>query len=189
VPGMRVAAPRDSTRLRQLLREAVSWSHGPTALRFPKASVGEDIPAIDRLGGLDVLRRDEDAHVLLISVGAMATLVLDVADRLHAQGVGVTVVDPGWVLPVDDALPALAAAHEMVVVVEDNGAVGAVGDAVSRELRSRGIAAPVRSFSLPQRFLDAGDRAEVLSAAGLTAQEVARAIVESAARLDPTLVR
>jgi 1-deoxy-D-xylulose-5-phosphate synthase len=189
VPGMRVAAPRDATRLRDLLREAVSWSDGPTALRFPKASVGEDIVAIDRIGGLDVLRRDEDAHVLLVSVGAMAPLVLNVADRLYAQGVGVTVVDPRWVLPVDDALPALAAAHELVVVVEDNGAVGAVGDAVSRELRARGIAAPVRSFSLPQRFLDAGKRTEVLTAAGLTAQDVARAIVESAARLDPTLVR
>src|SRR6059058_6440469 len=92
VPGMRVAAPRDATRLRDLLREAVAWSDGPTALRFPKASVSADIGAIDRVGGMDVLRRDDDAQVLLVSVGAMAPMVLDVADRLHAQGVGVTVV-------------------------------------------------------------------------------------------------
>ena len=41
VPGMRVAAPRDATRLRQLLRESVEHDTGPTALRFPKASVAD----------------------------------------------------------------------------------------------------------------------------------------------------
>jgi 1-deoxy-D-xylulose-5-phosphate synthase len=190
VPGMRVAAPRDAARLRELLHEAVDHADGPTAMRFPKASVADtDIAAIDRIGGLDVLRRDSDADVLLVSVGAVAPMVLDVAERLHAQGIGVTVVDPRWVLPVADAMPALAAAHGLVAVVEDNGAVGAVGDAVSRELRQRAIRVPVRSFALPQRFLEVGKRAEVLAAVGLTAQDVAREIVEAVARLDPTLVR
>ena len=45
VPGMRVAAPRDAARLREELAEAVAVSDGPTALRFPKGDVGEDIPA------------------------------------------------------------------------------------------------------------------------------------------------
>jgi 1-deoxy-D-xylulose-5-phosphate synthase len=190
VPGMRVAAPRDAARLRELLHEAVADDTGPTAVRFPKASVADaDIAALDRIGGLDVLRRDDDADVLLVSVGALAPMVLDVAARLNAQGIGVSVVDPRWVLPVDDAMPALAAAHGLVAVIEDNGAVGAVGDAVARELRQRGIRVPVRSFALPQRFLEVGKRAEVLAAAGLTAQDVAREIVEAVARLDPTLVR
>jgi 1-deoxy-D-xylulose-5-phosphate synthase len=189
VPGMRVAAPRDAARLRDLLREAVEHDGGPTAVRFPKASVGDDIAALDRVGGMDVLRRDSDADVLLVSVGALASMVLDVAERLNAQGIGVTVVDPRWVLPVDDAMPALAAAHGLVAVIEDNGAVGAVGDAVARELRQRGIRTPVRSFALPQRFLDVGKRPQVLAGAGLAAQDVARDIVEAVARLDPTLVR
>jgi 1-deoxy-D-xylulose-5-phosphate synthase len=176
--------------LRELLHEAVEDDSGPTAVRFPKASVADsDLAAIDRIGGLDVLRRDDDADVLLVSVGALAPMVLDVAERLHAQGIGVSVVDPRWALPVDDAMPALAAAHGLVAVIEDNGAVGAVGDAVARELRQRGIRVPVRSFALPQRFLDVGKRAEVLAAAGLTAQDIAREIVEAVARLDPTLVR
>ena len=189
VPGMRVAAPRDATRLRALLHEAVEWQDGPTAVRFPKASVADDIEAVDRIGGLDVLRRDSDAEVLLVSVGALAPMVLDVAARLQAQGIGVTVVDPRWVLPVDDAMPALAAAHGLVAVIEDNGAVGAVGDAIAREVRQRGIRVPVRSFALPQRYLDVGKRADVLVATGLSAQEIAREIVEAVARLDPSLVR
>jgi 1-deoxy-D-xylulose-5-phosphate synthase len=183
VPGMRVAAPRDATRLRELLREAVEYGDGPTALRFPKASVADDdIDPLDRVGGMDVLRRDDDADVLVVSVGAVAPLALEVADRIGAQGVGVTVVDPRWVLPVDGALPALAAAHALVVTVEDNGRAGGIGDAVARELRARSIATPVQSVALPQQFLPTGRRDALLRELGLSAQEIARAAVEAVAR-------
>jgi 1-deoxy-D-xylulose-5-phosphate synthase len=184
VPGMRVAAPRDAVRLCELLREAVADETGPTALRFPKAPAGNEIVAVDRVGAMDILRRDESSDVLLISVGALAPLCLDVAERVAAQGLGVTVVDPRWVLPVDDGLPALCAAHEFVVVVEDGVVAGGVGSAVSRELRARGIEVPVCDIALPQRFLAHGRRADVLAGVGLSAQEVARQIVEAAARAD-----
>jgi 1-deoxy-D-xylulose-5-phosphate synthase len=182
VPGMRVAAPRDVSRLRELLREAVNHDAGPTALRFPKASVTEDINAVDRIGGMDVLRRDEGADVLVIAVGALAPLGLDVGARASAQGLPVTVVDPRWVLPVDASLPALAAAHSLVVVIEDNGRVGGVGDAVARELRARRIDLDVLTFALPQDFLATGKRAAVLEAAGLSAQEIARDVVAAASQ-------
>ena len=182
VPGMRVAAPRDASTLRELLREAVAWQEGPTTLRFPKASAGDDIPAVDRVGGMDVLRRDEGADLLLVSVGAMAPLVLEIADRVHAQGLGVTVVDPRWVLPVDASLPALAASHSLVAVIEDNGGNGGVGDAVARELRARRVDVSLQTYALPQRFLDAGERASVLRREGLSAQEIARSLVEAASR-------
>ena len=183
VPGMRVAAPRDATRLRQLLREAVEHDEGPTALRFPKASVAdEDIDAVDRVGGMDVLRRDEGADVLVVAVGALAPLALDVGSRVSAQGLPVTVVDPRWVLPVDASLPALAAAHSLVVVIEDNGGAGGIGDAVARELRARRVDVEVATFSLPQQFLPTGKRAAVLSEAGLSAQDIARDVVAAASR-------
>ncbi len=188
VPGMRVAAPRDALQLRAQLREAVDDSSGPTALRFPKAAVGDDIDAIDRIGGLDVLRRDSASDVLIVSVGALASLSLDVAERVAAQGLGVTVVDPRWVLPVDSALPALAAAHEVVVVIEDGVVAGGIGSAVSRELRARDIRVPVRDVALPQQFLEQGSRAAVLAGSGLAAQEVARQVVEAATRAGVTAI-
>jgi 1-deoxy-D-xylulose-5-phosphate synthase len=188
VPGMRVAAPRDSARVRELLREAVADESGPTAIRFPKASAGDNLPEIDRIGGVDVLRRDEAGDVLIIAVGALASVCLDVADRVAAQGLGVTVVDPRWVLPVPESLPALCAAHELVVVVEDGVVAGGIGSAVSRELRARGITVAVCDIALPQEFLAQGSRAAVLADAGLSAQEVARRIVEAAASADAEAV-
>ena len=107
VPGMRVAAPRDAARLREELGEALDVKDGPTAIRFPKGDVGEDIPAIERRDGVDVLAVPADGlseDVLLVAVGPFASMALSVAERLRNQGIGVTVVDPRWVLPVPEVI-------------------------------------------------------------------------------------
>jgi 1-deoxy-D-xylulose-5-phosphate synthase len=187
VPGIRIAAPRDAARLRELLREAVEVDDGPTVVRFPKGAVGADLPATDRVGELDVLHREGDEDVLLIAVGVMAGPAMGVAERLAAQGVGVTVVDPRWVVPVDPALTALAARHRLVAVVEDNGIVGGVGSQVGAVLQEAGVPVRVRAFGVPQRFIDHATRAEVLEEIGLSAQEVSRQIVEEMARQDAAL--
>ncbi|HZC27438.1 MAG TPA: 1-deoxy-D-xylulose-5-phosphate synthase [Actinopolymorphaceae bacterium] len=184
VPGLRIAAPRDGARLRELFREAVAVSDGPTVVRFPKGAVAEDIPAVDRVGGCDVLVREGEREVLLVSVGAMATTCVDVATRLTGQGIGVTVVDPRWVKPVDPGLLDLARSHRMVVSVEDNGRVGGCGAALGLALADAGIDTPLRVVGIPQRFLTHAKRPQVLEAIGLGAQDVAREIVELVARLE-----
>ncbi|MGH3637042.1 MAG: 1-deoxy-D-xylulose-5-phosphate synthase N-terminal domain-containing protein, partial [Mycobacterium sp.] len=179
VPGMRVAAPRDATRLREELGEALDVNDGPTAIRFPKGDVGDDIPAIKRCSGMDVLAPPADGlgdDVLLVSVGAFASMALAVAERLRNQGIGVTVLDPRWVLPVSDAVCDLAVTHKLVVTLEDNGVAGGVGSAVSAALRRAEIDMPCRDVGLPQQFYDHASRGEVLAAAGLTAQDVARQV-------------
>jgi 1-deoxy-D-xylulose-5-phosphate synthase len=97
--------------------------------------------------------------------------------------VAVTVVDPRWVLPVPDALVGLAAAHELVVTVSDCGRHGGFGSALADVLRSAECDVPQRDLALPQRFLEHGNRADVLAAVGLTAQDVARRVTEWASAL------
>jgi 1-deoxy-D-xylulose-5-phosphate synthase len=182
VPGIRVAAPRDGATLREELREAVSVDDGPTAIRFPRGPVGDDIPALERHGPLDVLRKGTD--VLIVAVGAMARIALEVAERAAAQGISVSVVDPRWVTPVPQELIDVARRHRLVVTLEDNGRVGGVGSVVSQALRDADVDVPARDLGIPQRFLDHGTRAEVHAEIGLTAQEVARKVVELVARLE-----
>ncbi len=187
VPGIRVAAPRDGATLREELGEALDVSDGPTVLRFPKGSVGEDIPAIERLDGtVDVLRMPPSRRgdVLIVAVGAFAGLALDVADRLSKQGIDAAVVDPRWVFPVSDAVVDLARGFRIVVTVEDSGLHGGVGSAVSAALRRNHVDVPTRDLGVPQKFLDHASRNEIHAELGLTAQDVARQVTGWVAGLD-----
>ncbi|CAL9583845.1 1-deoxy-D-xylulose-5-phosphate synthase [Actinosynnema sp. ALI-1.44] len=177
VPGIHVAAPRDAATLREELREAVAISDAPSVVRYPKASVGEDLPALERVGTVDVLSRSGD-DVLLVTVGAFGGLGVSAAQRLADQGIGVTVVDPRWVFPVSPDLVALAARHRLVVTVEDGGRHGGFGWALAAALRDAGVDTPLRDLGIPQEFHQHGERAEVLAELGLTAQDVARRITE-----------
>jgi 1-deoxy-D-xylulose-5-phosphate synthase len=205
VPGLRVAAPRDAVTLREELREAVGIADGPTALRWSKGAVPGQVPALRRVGAaegpgaVDVLaepgrlsraaprptaveRLDEDApgvpDVLLVAVGAFGQLGVEAADRLTAQGIGVTVVDPRWLQPVPEVLTELAGEHRLVVTVEDGGRHGGFGSALADHLAEAGVDVPVRRIALDQRFLAHDSRGAILTAAGLTDQDVARRVTE-----------
>ena len=143
-------------------------------IRFPKGDVGEDIPALERRDGVDVLAVPADGlsdDVLLVAVGPFASMALAVAERLRNQGIGVTVVDPRWVLPVPELIGELAEAHKLVVTLEDNG--------VARRCRFGGVggaAAQRDRRAVPRRRVAAGvlahaSRGEVLADVGLTDQQ------------------
>ena len=181
IPGIRVAAPRDAVTLREELREAVAVDDGPTVVRFSKGSVIEEVPAVERVGGVDVLHRPdpgERSDVLLAVVGAFGEAAVAAARRLAAQGIGVTVVDPRWVVPVPDQVVRMAGAHELVVTLEDCGRHGGFGWSLSAALRDAGIDVPLRDLAVPNRFLQHASRDEVLDELGLTEQQVARRITE-----------
>ncbi|MBX6370923.1 MAG: 1-deoxy-D-xylulose-5-phosphate synthase [Acidothermus sp.] len=183
VPGIRIALPRDATRLRDLLREVVAVDDGPTAIRFPKGELPREVEAVERLGTVDVLRRSEEPDVLLVGYGPMSTTALEVADRLAAHGIESTVVDPRYLLPVDPALVTLCATHPLVVTIEDNCRHGGAGTTLSLALRDHGVDTPVRIHAIPQRYLAHGKRSQILADIGLSAQEITRSVVEAVASL------
>ena len=176
VPGMRVACPRDVARLRELVNAAVAIDDGPTAIRFPKASVGVDIPAVDRVGETDVLLPG-GRDVLLVAVGATATTCLEAAERLCTKGIGTTVVDPRWVLPVDPALVETARDYGAVYCVEDGLRDGGVGDAIARACVEERVPAVVRSLGIPRAFLRHGTQHQLARDCGLDAAGIVETII------------
>ncbi|KQR22088.1 1-deoxy-D-xylulose-5-phosphate synthase [Agreia sp. Leaf335] len=178
VPNIRLSAPRDAERLREELGEAVAVSDGPTVVRFPKGSVGEEIAAVRRLDdGVDVLVEHERKDVLIVTVGPMARTGLEVAERLAAQGIGSTVIDPRWVVPVPRSVLDLAAEHRIVISIEDGIRVGGVGTRIRQDLRESGIDTAVTELGLPDEFLDHAERAQIMERVGLTPQHIARDVV------------
>ena len=93
-------------------------------------------------------------------------------------------VDPRWVKPFDPAIIDLAREHRLVVNVEDNGITGGVGSVLLQLLNEARVVTPVRLHGIPQRFLDHAKRAKILDDIGLTAQKLARSIVEDVTALD-----
>ena len=187
VPGLRIAAPRDADQVRAQLREAVEVDDAPTVVRYSKGAVGPAVEAVGRIGGMDVLSRPSEGtrpDVLLVSVGALAPMCLEIAGLLDKQGFSTTVVDPRWVKPVDEQLPALAEQHRLVVTVEDNIRTGGVGSAVAQALRDAEVDVPLRDFGIPERFLDHASRKEILAEIGLTAPDIARQITGLVSKLD-----
>jgi len=178
IPGIRIAAPRDAMRLREELREAIAIDNAPTVVRFPKGSADNEIVQLKRLkDGVDVLYESPSKDVLIVAVGAIAPLALEAAKLLAAQGIGATVVDPRWVVPVPSSIIELARAHRLVVSIEDGIRVGGVGTRIRQDLRSAGVDTALNEVGLPDEFLEHATRSEILERVGLTPQAVAHDIV------------
>ena len=178
VPTMHVAAPRDGARLKELLREALEINDAPSMIRFPKGAVQEDIPAFERRDGIDVLYRGESADVLMISVGAMAAIAVEAASSAYREGVGVTVIDPRWVKPLPQSLVRMAERYKSIVVLEDGIRHAGIGSSISEMLRDAGVLIPLHSIGVPLEFIEHSKRGEILNDIGITAQNIARSVVE-----------
>lgn len=178
VPNIRIAAPRDAERLRELLKEALAVDDAPTMIRFGKGSVDQIFKTLRRTeDGLDVLRESPAKDVLIVAVGAMAGVALEAAELLAAQGIGATVVDPRWVVPVSKSVVELAADHRIVVTIEDGVRVGGIGTRIRQALRAAEVDTALNELGLPDEFLEHATRNQILERVGLTAQSIARDIV------------
>ncbi|SEC20600.1 1-deoxy-D-xylulose-5-phosphate synthase [Paramicrobacterium humi] len=178
VPHIRIAAPRDAERLREELAEAVAIEDAPTVVRFPKGAAASAVPALSRTAdGVDVLREPDTPDVLLVAVGPMSSLALDVAERLADQGIGATVVDPRWVIPVPESVVRMAREHRLVISLEDGIRVGGIGTRIRQVLRGAGVDTAVDELGLPDEFIPHASREQILESAGLTAQQIARDVV------------
>jgi len=184
VPGLQLAAPRDATRLAQALDRALEVDDAPTVIRFSKETVSADIDVVAERDGVDVVMQTDAPRVLVVAFGEMVRTGIGVGERLAAQGIGVTVVDPVWALPVNPVLATLAAEHDLVITIEDSSVVGGCGSRLSTELRAAGVFTPLREFGIPPRFIQHGSRAELLDDIGLTPQPIARYAVEAIAHQD-----
>lgn len=103
----------------------------------------------------------------------MARIALKVSKLLHSQGIGATVIDPRWVVPVPESVVSLAADYRLVVSIEDGVRVGGIGTRIRQDLREAGVDTAVTEIGLPDEFLAHGDRSDILASVRLTATDIA----------------
>ena len=178
VPTIRIAAPRDAERLREELHEAVAVNDAPTVIRFPKGVAATSIESLKRsTDGVDYLYRSPSKDVLIVAIGSMATTAMQTAELLKAQGIGCTVIDPRWVVPVPNTVLKEAADHRLVVTIEDGVKVGGIGTRIRQDMRTAQIDTALNEIGLPDEFLEHASRDEILERVGLTAKQITHDIV------------
>ena len=100
------------------------------------------------------------------------------AEELDRLGIGATVVDPRWILPINPHLTHLADRHRLVVTVEDSVRSAGMGTALGQACADAESTTPVRVMGLPQEFLAAGGREEILEGAGLGMRDIVATVVD-----------
>ena len=178
IPNMAIACPSDENECRGLLTAAFEQDH-PVAVRYPRgAGVGAAMtPGLVALPyGKGEVRRtaqaDAGRRLAILAFGTMLHPALEAAERLNA-----TVVNMRWVKPLDQALLLqVAADHDALVTLEEGAIMGGAGSAVAEALNAAGVTRPVLHLGLPDRFIEHGDPAKLLSLQGLDAAGIERSI-------------
>ena len=176
VPHMHVGAPRDGARVKELLRQCIAIDNAPSMIRFPKGAIPADIPALDRVDGIDILHRGGTNQVLVISIGSMASMALEVAQLAHKQSIEVTVIDPLWVKPMSSNVTALCAKYSTVVVMEDGIKHAGIASTISENLREAGSSCSVHSVGVPLEFIEHSKRNEILDDLKITPAAIVQQI-------------
>jgi len=176
VPHMHVGAPRDGARLKELLRQCVAIDNAPSMIRFPKGAIPADIPALERVSGIDVLHRGNNKQVLVISVGSMAAMALEVAQLAREQSIEITVIDPLWVKPISSNVTALCAEYSTIVVMEDGIKHAGIASTISEALGQQGNNRIVHSIGVPLEFIEHSKRNEILEDLAITPAAIVQQI-------------
>jgi 1-deoxy-D-xylulose-5-phosphate synthase len=181
-PNMAVLAPGDEHDLTAMLDWALK-QNGPVAIRYPKAVVerhGGERPPIE-LGRAEMLVEGHDG--LIVACGTLLGAALEAATRLREEGLDVGVVNARFVKPLDARLPEWIEAAPWVVTIEENALQTGFGSAVLEAVNDAGVhAGPIKRLGIPDRFVEHGERAELLSDLGLDAAGIAAACRQLAGR-------
>ncbi len=173
IPGLRTAAPRDGQRLRELFAQAVNIADGPTLVRYPKGPLPAQLDAVREEEGFDVLVETSQKPVLtIVSVGPMAHCACEAGARMGEKGYGVRVVDPRWVLPVNENLAQLLANSPAVVVIEDGLVHGGVGAEILLALSRLGASTRVECLGLDRMFFSHAARADILERSKMSVEGI-----------------
>jgi 1-deoxy-D-xylulose-5-phosphate synthase len=180
LPNMTVMTPSDEDECRQMLYTAFQMN-SPVAVRYPRgtgpgAAIRKDLVALP-LGKGEIRRKGRTFALLkkkiaILAFGPMLKPALEAGEVLDA-----TVANMRFVKPLDEELVRdLASVHDLLVTVEEGVISGGAGSAVLEALHKGANRTPVLQLGLPDRFIDQGDPAVQLTAAGLDRDGIVRSI-------------
>jgi 1-deoxy-D-xylulose-5-phosphate synthase len=167
-PNMVLTAPGDALDLGPLLDFALTFD-GPVSIRYPKANAETVERAVTpiELGRAEVLDWGSDGT--FIAYGALLGRCAEAARRLRQEGLDVGVINARFAKPLDTETILRAIEQTgFVLTVEENTVCGGFGSAVLETAAAAGAGtANIRCLGIPDRFIEHGERDELLADLGL----------------------
>jgi len=186
IPGMEIVVPADAGQVGKATRAIVDRP-GPGYIRVGSGRepvlCADDEPFV-----FDKLRvmRQNGRDATIFAVGPVLRNVLQAAEALNAEGVGVTVVDLHTLKPLDrDGILAQIAAAKVVITVEDHNVIGGLGSAVAEVMAEEACAKPLARLGLQETFGVSGEGNALLDAFGMSAENIAGAVKRLLGRVRP----
>lgn len=178
IPNMVIMMPKDEQELRNMLKTAVLYDHGPIAVRYPRiqgmgASVEAPLVPLE-IGTWETLREGDYAAV--IAIGPMVQVAEEAAELLRREGLNVRVINARFIKPLDGKmLLALAKEHMPLLVLEEGSIQGGMGSAIMEFYAQNNLhSVPVHLAGVPDLFIEHASIKEQRQQCGLTAETVAR---------------
>ena len=181
LPNLVVMAPGDAWDAPTMLEFALAHN-GPISMRYPKANAHCIAATSGRapieLGRSELVRAGHDGTILCF--GTLLDSCLKAAEQLAAEGLDIAVVNARFAKPIDREMVERAIRDGgFVVTVEEGCLMGGFGSAVLEAAAEMGLdASRVRRLGIPDRYIEHGERGELLADLGLDAAGIAAACRE-----------
>jgi 1-deoxy-D-xylulose-5-phosphate synthase len=167
-PNMVCMAPGDEADVAPMLRWALQQSF-PVSMRYPKANLErlDRDPQPIELGRAEVIDWGEDG--CFIACGTLLSTCVQAARKLAEEGLNIGVINARFIKPLDREVILRAIEQLPVVVTVEEGTLeGGFGSAVLEAANAAGLSARnVIRKGLPDRFVEHGERSELLAELGL----------------------
>ncbi len=179
MPNMTVMAPKNKWELSDMLKYAIAYD-APIALRYPRGEAYDGLqehrqPIV--YGKCEEITVGQD--ILLFALGSMVKTAEAVCGQLKEKGIEATLVNARFAKPFDVAyLKEAMTKHSMIVILEENVALGGFGEHVACFLRREGYEGQILSIAIGDHFVEHGNVAVLQKELGIDADGITRQILE-----------
>lgn len=192
IPHLHLNSPRDGRSLKNALKKSIKIKNAPSVIRFPKGIVNKDIKTIKKLkNGIEIIFDNKNIlqlneknyykknKLLIISIGAMATLSIKVANNIcKKHKVHVTIVDPKWILPINLSFLQFMLKYKLIITIEDGVSIGGIGFRLKYELSKINDKLKFIEFGFPTKFIKQGTRSQIFDKFGMTVNGISKVILK-----------
>lgn len=184
IPNLILAAPSSTSQLKAMLRLALDHD-GPFAIRYPRGAEPSGIAALDMHETESVIGAGrllaEGADVCIVAIGSTVGMSLMALGLLKDAGISASLVDAGYVKPLDSALiMSQAQKCGRLLLVEENAIQGGFGSAALEMLTEAGSpCVSVKMIGIPDRFIEHGAQPIIRELCGISGERIARTVIDT----------